>query len=404
MQEIVRYILSFLLYGNEEAAAMVGYTDDPALWDNYSLIILPNGHLGDKWVYPQLSAPHRDGKFISLDIVYNTAFFISRAEELLNNKRDRHGRFLAKYSILGQNNNLLIPLIDEYSRFLIKALQHVCDEAEVPCTIKLPEQGFSHVWLTHDVDTLERYRHLRGAIGGIMRGQLKDVLQAWTNIYDDPAFTFPWIIKADQEIKNKFRSSNEEQTQCDSVYFFKFTGGRGHDYPQYRLHGRDCTTLIRMLSQSGALHGWHSSYYGIDGHKAKEVKRETVINYRLHRSHFLRCSIDDMQRLVDVGVTDDFSMGFPDMAGFRLQTTRPVRWINPQTMQLTHLTLHPLTAMDCTLSDYMSLNEDEAFYLCQQLIEKIRKHHGEIVLLWHNHIFAEPGYHKSLYHSLLDLI
>ena len=60
--------------------------------------------------------------------------------------------------------------------------------------------------------------------------------------------------------------------------------------------------------------------------------------------------------------------------------------------------------MDCTLSDYMNLDEDEAYYLCQRLIEKINKHHGEVVLLWHNHIFSEPGYHKSLYPALLEMI
>ena len=125
-----------------------------------------------------------------------------------------------------------------------------------------------------------------------------------------------------------------------------------------------------------------------------------------HRSHYLRCSIDDMQSLINIGITDDFTMMFPDQVGFRLQTTRPVRWINPKTMTLTNLTLHPLTVMDCTLSNtnYMNLNEDEAYFECQRLFEKIHQNAGEVVLLWHNTIITDDGYHRSLYPKLLSLL
>ena len=99
-------------------------------------------------------------------------------------------------------------------------------------------------------------------------------------------------------------------------------------------------------------------------------------------------------------------MMFPDHVGFRLQTTRAVRWINPKTMSLTNLVLHPLTVMDCTLSNsqYMNLNEDEAYFECQRLIEKVYQNAGELVLLWHNTIITKEGYHRSLYPKLLNLL
>ena len=75
-------------------------------------------------------------------------------------------------------------------------------------------------------------------------------------------------------------------------------------------------------------------------------------------------------------------------------------------MQLTELTLHPLTVMDCTLSNsqYMNLNEDEAYFACQRLFEKVYQNAGELVLLWHNTIVAEEGYHRLLYPKLLNLL
>ena len=125
-----------------------------------------------------------------------------------------------------------------------------------------------------------------------------------------------------------------------------------------------------------------------------------------HRSHYLRCSIDLMQHHEASGITDDFTMMFPDQVGFRLQTTRPVRWINPKTMTLTNLTLHPLTIMDCTLSNtnYMNLNEDEAYFECQRLFEKIHQNAGEVVLLWHNTSPSNNPFHRTLYPKLLNLL
>ena len=389
MKEIVDYIIQFLLYGNVEAAKQVGYTVNEAEWQNYRVVIVPNGQLGKEIVMPDFSeakgerleakGTEHQTWIIRTDIVYNTFFFISRAEELINTQRDEHGRFLAKYSILGQNNRLMIPTVDEYARMLMKLLD-----------LPLPTPSFSQIYLTHDVDTIAHYRHLRGAIGGIVRGEWRKVIASLRDIHNDPAFTFSWLIAQDKKVEG-----------AERIYFVKDTMGKGYDYPQYRLDGKDFETAEQLIENSGAKIGWHGSYYG--GDKANRLLSDKA---RLHRSHYLRCSIDQMQRLAEVGVTDDFTMMFPDQVGFRLQTTRPVRWINPKTMQLTDLVLHPLTIMDCTLSNsnYMNLNEDEAYFECQRLLEKIHQNAGEVVLLWHNTSPAGNTYHRSLYTKLLEII
>ena len=389
MKEIVDYIIQFLLYGNKEAAKQVGYTADEAEWQNYRVVIVPNGQLGKEIVMPEFSeakgerleakGTEHQTWIIRTDIVYNTFFFISRAEELINTQRDEHGRFLAKYSILGQNNRLMIPTVDEYARMLMKLLD-----------LPLPTPSFSQIYLTHDVDTIAHYRHLRGAIGGIVRGEWRKVMASLRDIHNDPAFTFSWLIAQDKKVEG-----------AERIYFVKDTMGKGYDYPQYKLDGKDFETAEQLIENSGAKIGWHGSYYG--GNMANRLLGDKA---GLHRSHYLRCSIDQMQRLAEVGVTDDFTMMFPDQVGFRLQTTRPVRWINPKTMQLTDLVLHPLTVMDCTLSNtnYMHLNEDEAYFECQRLFEKIHQNAGEVVILWHNTIVTNDGYHRALYPKLLNLL
>ena len=381
MKEIIEYILTWLCYGDGELSRHIAYTDDLQALSQYDILIVPCGHLGARIVLPDLSKPvienPQKGKYIfRTDIIYNTFFFISRAEEIINHKRDEHGRFLAEYSLLGHLNRLQIPLLDEYGRLILKLL-------DAP----MPPVAFDHIYLTHDIDAIARYRHLRGAIGGILRGESKQVWASLADIHRDTLYTFPWIIDQDAQIAH-----------AEPVYFVKHTHGWGYDYPQYCLFGRDWRKLKKEILSSGARLGLHSSYYGslpLSGKKGG-----------LHRSHYLRCSIEQMQRVADAGYTDDFTMGFADQAGFRLQTTRAVRWINPRTMKLTSLTLHPLLIMDNTLNqaNYMNLTEDEAYFLCERLIAKVKMHHGDLCLLWHNNSFTPENYHKSLYSKILHLI
>ena len=386
MQAIIDYIITFLLYGNSPAAKQVGYTADESQWEKYRVVIVPNGLLGKEIIMPhldelqveQIEAPDDQPTrwIIRTDMVYNTFFFISRAEELINPQRDEHGRFAAKYSLLSQHNRLMIPLVDEYARMLMKLLD-----------LPLPTPSFSKIYLTHDIDSIAQYRHLRGAVGGIIRGEWRKVLASQKDIHNDPAFTFQWLIAQDKKVKG-----------AECIYFVKDTPGKQYDYPQYNLRGKDFALVKQTLETSGSKIGLHSSYYGIHGNESWKEGG--------HRSHYLRCSIDQMQALADAGIRDDFTMLFPDQVGFRLQTTRPVRWINPKTMQLTDLLLHPLTVMDCTLSNtnYMHLSEDEAYFECQRLFEKIHQNAGEIVLLWHNTNPTGNIYHRSLYPKLLALL
>lgn len=380
MKDIIDYIINWLCYGDEEAAARVAYTEDEKALEDHDVIIVPNGHLGKDIIVPELKRPEieqpKKGKtIIRTDIIYSVFFFTSRAEELINPQRDEHGRFEAQFSMLSHKSRLQIPRLDEYARLVLKQLN-----------LPLPENGFNHIYLTHDIDAISQYRSLRGCIGGLLRGEKEKVWAALKDIHNDPLYTFPWLLEQDKKVQ-----------KAESIYFVKRTHGRGYDYPQYCLHGRDWKRLKRMLRHNNVYLGVHGSYYG----------SIPPIQYsKMYRAHYLRESIEQMQRLAEAGYTDDFTMGFADQAGFRLQTCRAVRWINPKTMQLTSLTMHPLMIMDNTLSqaNYMNLTEDEAYFLCERLIDKVRLHHGDLCLLWHNSNITPNNYHKSLYPKVLRLI
>lgn len=424
-KDVLTYIISFLTR-DENVVDRVGYTDDVSEFHRYSVVIIPSGFfredvyatertipslpLSDIQSIPLLfGTPHTewvgDTLVTHADIIASTFFLVTRYEECVNQRRDVHQRFSAQHSFLKQAGLLLRPLVDEYACVLRGWLR------ETGMAVKEESNAFSAIYLTHDVDCLDYYHSLRGTLGGIKRVLLKetderwlDIRRSWSNIELDPAYEFPWMAQ-----------QNALLPKARVVYFMKAVG-RYHRYdrPLYDLQSQKLRRFYRFCQESGAEMGLHCSY--LSGERPallyeEKQRLEQALHIRITqtRYHYLRsCSYRDMQVLNDMGVKHDFTMAFADEVGFRLGTTRPVRWINPETMQLTSLVLHPLTLMECTLmeSRYMSLSYTQALHVACQLINQVYKHAGELVLLFHNTSFAGPlaEDYRALYTHLLQYV
>ncbi len=382
MQATIDYILSFLLYDNKEARAQVGYTDDRAAWEKYKVVVLPKHELYLQPTFPWHK--HNETIVVEADLIHTAYCLFSRKiEEIM--QRDKHQR------VCWQKNKELFswahqPILDMWGHQILELLG-----------LPTPPARFSGVNLTHDVDTIAHYRHLRGVLGGVKRGEWKEIWKGWHNLRADAAFTFPWIIEQDACIP-----------QAKQIYFIKATAGRGFDYPQYDLRGTDFAALVGLLRAHDAEIGLHTSYYTDDiGAQTHALASAVGGSVHANRWHYLRTTTPaEFAQLIAAGITDDYTLGFADYAGFRLGTCRAVQWINPASQEVTKLVLHPLTIMDCTLSstNYMQLSEEEAFMHCKQLINTTYHYAGELTLLWHNNSFGVGSYHDKLYPRLLDYI
>ena len=426
MQKIIDYIIQFLIR-DEHNAHHVGYYNDKTQWSKYKVVIVPsnffdNNIYGTQQSMPSLPLQEIEGipflygsPYIEkientivcyADLIASTYFLISRYEEYINpNKnRDTHGRYIGKQSIPAKANFIHRPIVEEYGELLRKLLQQT--------NITLPPipQQINHIYLTHDVDSITNYRRLRGFLGGTYRSIVKrtesitTILKSLFNINHDPAYTFPWILQQDNQLP--------EATQ---IYFIKAThNAKGFDRPTYNLIGKNFIHLKKEILKSSpnAIFGLHASYRSGNTPdiivEEQKLLQYAIENQRIttSRHHYLRSlQPNDMEALIDARITDDYTMGYADIAGFRLGTCRAVRFINPSTRKLTSLTLHPLTMMDCSLTHekYMGLNYEESLLYAQNLIEQTKKHNGDLCLLWHNTIFSEKD-HKNLYSQLIQIL
>ena len=433
MNEIIDYLLQ-LVCGEEngESWKQIGYTRNRDEYSSYRVVIQPSsffeeGIYGTESTLPTL--PLRQWEDIPIlfgedttemmgntlvihaDIIAGTYFLISRYEEMVRpTVRDAHGRFPGRESLPYRAGFIDRPIVEEWGILLRSAMRSQGVEVAEPPT------SMRKVYLTHDVDQLAHFRRTRGMLGGLLRGikrktERKMALKSYFGgVIFDPWYTFPYLYKLDTELQQGLG-----RERCEVITFIRSGGGRKkEDKPASNLAHPDYKLLLKYTKRKKVSVGLHTSYEaGIRPSLIKSEKKtleeftETEILY--NRNHFLNNREPaDMSALIDAGITDDFSMGYADIAGFRLGTCRPVRWINPVTRQLTTLLLHSLTVMDVTLSEkrYMFMNAHDALQYCISLIETAARFNGEISLLWHNNTVEKNAslYHRQLYKDLLEYL
>jgi len=434
MSDIINYIIGFLL-GDQipsEIKSKVGYTNDPNEFQHYNLVIFPSNFFNEGVYGTEQTLPHLPLKIweetpilfgepyseqigetcvIHADLIASTFFLISRYEELIRRKeRDVHGRFPGKESLPYRAGFIDRPLVDEYGKLLRAQLREVC------CNIPEPPAKIKKMYLTHDLDQIAHFRNVRSLIGGFLRGikRPKEGNKALKSFFGglryDPWYTFPFLYKLDNEVMTKLGKE-----RCESIIFIRSGGGkRKEDKPFSNLIHPDYKNLIRYSKRKGILIALHTSYdAGVNpsliADEKKKLDHFTRTKTTYNRNHYLDSrEPEDMQALLDAGITDDFTLGYADMAGFRLGTCRPVKWINLKTKEVTSLTLHSLAIMDGTLDDkrYMYMNAHDAYQYCEQLINCVESYNGELVLLWHNTTVEKTpqSYQRKLYKDLIKFL
>jgi hypothetical protein len=355
------------------------------------------------------TAWHGDTLVVYADIIASAYFLLTRYEEIRRRDvRDEHGRFPGKESLPYRAGFIHRPVVDEYGKLLRGWLR----EAGVSLTEPAPQ--IRKIWLTHDVDAPFYCRSLRNAVRETIKGKgIGNALRLLRQpLEKDPYYTFPWLIEQDTKVINRLGKK-----RSNALYFLKTGGRSAQDKPHYNLRTPDGASLLSLLRSRQAVVGLHSSYDAgkhplFIGKERELLGRISKQKIRHNRHHYLAGrEPEDLVLLERAGITDDFTMGYPDVAGFRLGTSRPVHWINPANKHVSSLILHPLTMMDVALSEtkYMNLPYEEAFDYCLCLISRVEQANGELVMLWHNDTVSElqtregaVAWHRGLYAALTD--
>lgn len=329
-------------------------------------------------VYSKISA-------LPFDPFAASFFLVTRYEEYLPFMSDRFGRFDAPQSISSKNQFLRKPVVNIWAYKLKTILKEHFPE------LTFKQRKFKFI-TTLDIDSAYAYK-FKGTVrtvGGIVSSFFKldfskiiERLSVLGGFQKDPFDTY------------SFQLQMQKKYELETIYFILLG-----DYGQYDknipVNNRKFQVLIKSLGDYAEV-GIHPSYGSNQSYDQlrTEVKRlSKILNREITKSrqHFLKLSFPSTYRnLINLGITDDYTMGYAAEPGFRAGICDPFYFYDLDLETETNLRIHSFGYMEGTLKDYLFKTKEQSLEIMKLLIDEVKAVDGTFISLWHNESLSNAG-------------
>lgn len=377
---------------NEEAelkrysGARIWYSPDPAPDDAYHIV--PSGLLSETgWrstdpgfsVFRGLPSLFPTAGDHGFDLFSAAFFLISRYEEYGSPSRDSYGRYDFRASTAWRHQFLHRPLVNEWALGLRKLLQSAFSmESWKP----LPRM---EIIPTYDIDEAWSFRHKSRMV--TMGGILKDIARfKWYRIHErravrgqrltDPFDSFQWM----DELNERFG--------LQPRYFFLVAGKRARYDRNIHPSVPEFRNLVRRHAQkylTGLHPSWQSVAPGVLESEIAVLTKITGLPVTRSRQHYIRFTIPQTyRRLQEAGISEDYSMGYGSVNGFRASVCTPFPWYDIERDEQTQLMIFPFCFMDANSFFEQGQDAGAALEEMKAYAERVREVHGTFISIWHN--------------------
>lgn len=305
------------------------------------------------------------------DILAASFYLVSRYEEYLLHEKDEYGRYAHSNSLAYKEGFLNKPLL----HYWVEELAGQLAERFPDFQAKLPEPG---ILLTYDIDIAFSYKH-KGLIrlaGGFLKSPSLERLKVLLGLQEDPFNSYQWL---DQLHDGKIKP----------LYFFLVAAQNGVYDKNILPHKKVMWELVAAHAKKyniGLHPSWQSGERPSLLQKEKE-QLEAMCGHTITRSrqHYIRFELPvTYQQLLRAGITEDYSMGYGSINGFRASIAVPFNWYDLKKEEETALRVHPFCFMDANAFYEQKQNPAEALAEMLQYFTECRQHHGICCLIWHN--------------------
>jgi len=314
---------------------------------------------------------------LPFDIFAASFYLVTRYEEYLEHQPDDHGRFQASSSLAFKKGFLQIPVIDywtrEMSKIFLKKFQDL-----------VFKRNEYKALLT--IDTDQPFAYLGKSIFRTLGGLIKDIKASGGGASE----RYKTVAKGEKDPYEVFDyiTENIEKYRSDARFFFPVADYSKYDKNPSWKNG-DYRKLILNLSGKYS-YGLHPSYNAAanslmlkeESLRLNEILVNGVVSSRYHYIRLF--TPESYHRLIEAGITEDYSMGYPDEPGFRAGIARPYFFYDVTADKQTNLKVFPFQIMDSTLYQYKKLDSAAAAELILKLICETKKAGGMFVSIWHN--------------------
>jgi hypothetical protein len=344
-------------------------------------------------------APSNQNASFPFDPFALTFYLVSRYEEYLDFTSDKFGRFSASNSLAYQNNFLQQPLVNLWALKIKVLLEKKYPVLQFNC----PLYQYTP---TYDIDYAYAFSHkgwLRqiAAFGkNLVRLDTETLLlqlKTWFKLQKDPYYTFPYL----ETLNDKYPLN---------PVFFWLLGDYGTYDKNIHYNNKHFQQLIQANAQKYPV-GIHPSFGSNRNQDMvdKEIHRlEKITEQRTKKSrqHFLMLELPKTyEQLIDLGIREDYSMGYAQHLGFRASIANSFYWYNLKTEEKTSLQIFPFQLMDVTFNTYLQLSPEEVLEHARPVIQNTKEVGGHLISIWHNSSLCEAWQWKrwrGVYEALIE--
>ncbi|HXR85212.1 MAG TPA: polysaccharide deacetylase family protein [Hanamia sp.] len=334
---------------------------------------------------------------LGFDIFSASFFLMSRYEEYLPYTPDEFGRFPAEESLAFRKGFLQLPVVNIWIKMFREALQKKFPLLQI-------KRAIFNAILTYDIDVAYKFkgRTLARTFGSVAKDisgfNFKDVVRRIETL--SGAEKDPWDVYDDLKkiiFKNKIKS----------IFFFLLSDKTKYDRNLNYQNDvmKDLISRIKEFSEFGI----HPSFYSSVSSEKILIEKERLENISgrkitKSRQHFLKFKLPDTYNsLLSAGITEDYSMGFSKLPGFRAGTCKPFYFYDLKSEKTTDLKIFPVTFMEGTLMN--DLQPEDASQKISQLLKEVSNVGGTFISLWHNHTVSKTREYlawRNVHQKMID--
>ncbi|MBN1250580.1 MAG: polysaccharide deacetylase family protein [Bacteroidales bacterium] len=372
-----------LFKSSKEHKLIYSYTDD---YDEEFLFLKANNLLFEdsifeieidlfNWQSEKVFFKSSEKSIIPFDIFSASFYLVSRYEEYLPLKKDKHNRFSAENSIAFKNGFLEKPIINIWSKlFKIELIKHFPD-------LHFGKNKFKFI-STIDIDNASAHlqkgfiRNLLSYFQLILNLNFKEIVKktkVLAKIEKDPFDNFDFLNKVHEKYNYK------------PIYFILFSKYSKFD-KNLSVFNKYFVNLINKISEKYEI-AIHPSYYSNRDLKILETEKlnlENTIGKKINKSrqHYLKIEFPKTYKnLIKIGICEDYSMGYSNYCGFRAGTCNSFYYFDLEQNIKTNLKIIPFAVMDLCLINNSIINQKE---LINRILNNLKQLESQLVSLWHN--------------------
>lgn len=312
----------------------------------------------------------------SFDIFAAAFYLLSRYEEYLPHEKDMYGRYAHENSLAFKEGFLHQPLINTWINHFAQALKKQFSSFSF-------QRASFHFIPTYDIDIAWSYIR-KGFIrnfGGFIKSPSLNRLAVMAGLKKDPFDSYEYLRDLHQLY------------HLDPVYFFLVAPSGSQYDKNVSPYNHSMWQLIKRHAKKYRI-GLHPSWKSNDNiailkkeKKILETAGDTAITRS--RQHYIKFTLHHtFERLAEVGITDEYSMGYGSINGFRASVASSFFWYNLQTETTTALQLHPFCFMDANSFYEQKQNPADSLAELMHYYEVCKKVNGQMITIFHNNFLG----------------